>query len=128
MKTVEDNTFFASNYCIFQTCFHCRMTAYFGLLDICEPRPGETVVVNAAAGAVGSLVGQIAKIKECRVIGFAGTDKKVEYLKSLGFDEAYNYKTIESLSETLKNACPKGIDCFFDNVSGDAQFSFCKMH
>ena len=101
--------------------FYRRMTAYFGLLDICEPRSGETVVVNAAAGAVGSLVGQIAKIKECRVIGFAGSDKKVEYLQSLGFDEAYNYKTIKSLSETLKNACPKGIDCFFDNVSGDAQ-------
>eukprot|EP00112_Aurelia_sp_Birch-Aquarium-sp1_P003866 Seg1436.6 transcript_id=Seg1436.6/GoldUCD/mRNA.D3Y31 product="Prostaglandin reductase 1" protein_id=Seg1436.6/GoldUCD/D3Y31 len=95
------------------------MTAYFGLLDNCEPRRGETVVVNAAAGAVGSLVGQIAKIKECRVIGFAGTDKKVEYLQSLGFDEAYNYKTIESLSETLKKACPKGIDCFFDNVGGE---------
>eukprot|EP00795_Rhopilema_esculentum_P000393 gene393-10059_t len=94
------------------------MTAYFGLLDICEPRPNETVVVNAAAGAVGSLVGQIAKIKGCRTIGFAGTDKKVEYLKSIGFDEAYNYKTLTSLEETLKAACPKGIDCFFDNVGG----------
>ena len=93
------------------------MTAYFGLLDICEPRPNETVVVNAAAGAVGSLVGQIAKIKGCRTVGFAGSDKKVEYLKSIGFDEAYNYKTLTSLEETLKAACPKGIDCFFDNVS-----------
>ena len=93
------------------------MTAYFGLLEICEPRPNETVVVNAAAGAVGSLVGQIAKIRGCRVIGFAGTDKKVEYLKSIGFDEAFNYKTITSLEETLKQACPKGIDVFFENVS-----------
>eukprot|EP00794_Sanderia_malayensis_P006989 gene6989-7774_t len=94
------------------------MTAYFGLLELCEPRPNETVVVNAAAGAVGSLVGQIAKVKGCRVIGFAGTDKKVEFLKSVGFDEAFNYKTITSLDETLKEACPKGVDCFFDNVGG----------
>lgn len=99
----------------FPLCF--RMTAYFGLLNICEPRAGETVVVNGAAGAVGSLVGQIAKIKGCRVVGFAGSDKKVEYLKGLGFDAAFNYKTITSVEETLKSACPKGIDCFFENVS-----------
>lgn len=94
------------------------MTAYFGFLDLCSPRPNETVVVNAAAGAVGSLVGQIAKVKGCRVIGFAGSDAKVEYLKSIGFDEAFNYKTIASLESTLKVSCPKGIDCFFDNVGG----------
>ena len=74
-------------------------------------------MVNAAAGAVGSAVGQIAKIKGCRVVGFAGSDAKVEYLRGLGFDAAYNYKTITSLEDTLKEACPKGIDMFFDNVS-----------
>lgn len=96
--------------------FH-SMTAYFGFLDICDPKPNETVVVNAAAGAVGSLVGQIAKIKGCRVVGFAGSDAKVDYLKGIGFDEAFNYKTIASLDDALKSSCPKGIDCFFDNVS-----------
>lgn len=95
-------------------------TAYFGLLKLCEPKAGETLVVTGAAGAVGSLVGQIGKIKGCRVVGFAGSDAKVEHLKSkLGFDAAYNYKTISSLSETLKEACPNGIDTFFDNVGGD---------
>ena len=70
-------------------------TAYFGLLDICQPKSGETVVVNGAAGAVGSLVGQIAKLKGCHVIGFAGSDKKCDFLtKELGFDKAYNYKTV----------------------------------
>ena len=95
----------------------CRLSAYFGLLDLCEPKPNETVLVNGAAGAVGSVVGQIAKIKGCKVVGCAGSDKKVEHIKSLGFDEAFNYKTIHSLDETLKKTCPKGIDCFFDNVS-----------
>ena len=73
-------------------------TAYFGLLDICQPKSGETVVVNGAAGAVGSLVGQIAKLKGCHVIGFAGSDKKCDFLtKELGFDKAYNYKTVCTL-------------------------------
>ncbi|XP_064386880.1 prostaglandin reductase 1-like [Halichondria panicea] len=94
-------------------------TAYFGFLNILAPKEGETLVVNGAAGAVGSLVGQIAKIKGCRVVGFAGTDEKVEYIKGLGFDEAFNYKTMGSMSETLKKACPKGIDMFFDNVGGE---------
>ncbi|XP_070552676.1 prostaglandin reductase 1-like [Ptychodera flava] len=93
------------------------MTAYFGFVDICQPKEGETVVVNGAAGAVGSLVGQIAKIKGCRVVGFAGSDDKVKYLKSLGFDEAFNYKTID-LDETLKKAAPNGVDIYFDNVGG----------
>ncbi|XP_070551370.1 putative NADP-dependent oxidoreductase YfmJ [Ptychodera flava] len=93
------------------------MTAYFGFVDICQPKEGETVVVNGAAGAVGSLVGQIAKIKGCRVIGFAGSDDKVEYVKSLGFDEAFNYKTID-LDETLKKVAPNGVDIYFDNVGG----------
>jgi len=95
------------------------LTAYFGLLDLCQPKPGETVLVNAAAGAVGSAVGQIAKIKGCRVIGYAGSDDKVAWLKSIGFDHAYNYKKTD-LEDTLKEAAPQGIDCFFDNVGGTA--------
>merc|ERR1719266_61404 len=93
-------------------------TAYFGILEICHPKEGETVVVNGAAGAVGSLVGQIAKNKGCKVIGFAGTDEKCDWLtKELGFDKAYNYKTI-SVDEALKDGAPNGVDCFFDNVGG----------
>ncbi|XP_065910747.1 prostaglandin reductase 1-like [Dysidea avara] len=94
-------------------------TAYLAFLDICAPKEGETLVVTGAAGAVGSAVGQIAKIKGCRVVGFAGSDEKVQYLKSLGFDEAINYKTMGSLKETLEKTCPKGIDMFFDNVGGE---------
>lgn len=94
-------------------------TAYFGLLEICNPKAGETVVVNGAAGAVGSLVGQIAKIKGCRVIGFAGSDEKVAWLKNeCGFDFAFNYKT-EDTKAVLGKAAPKGVDCFFDNVGGE---------
>ncbi|XP_019605102.2 prostaglandin reductase 1 [Rhinolophus sinicus] len=95
------------------------LTAYFGLLDICGAKSGETVLVNAAAGAVGSAVGQIAKLKGCKVVGTAGSDEKVAYLKKLGFDFAFNYKTIESLEETLKKASPDGYDCYFDNVGGE---------
>ncbi|GLG95105.1 Ptgr1_1 protein [Gryllus bimaculatus] len=94
-------------------------TAYFGFLEICEPKEGETVVVTGAAGAVGSIVGQIAKIKGCRVIGFAGSDEKVKWLtEELGFDAAYNYKT-KDVNEALKEGAPKGVDCYFDNVGGD---------
>lgn len=103
-------------------------TAYFGLLRICEPKEGETVLVNAAAGAVGSMVGQIAKIKGCRVIGYAGTDAKCKWIKEeLGFDYAFNYKTCD-LSETLKEAAPNGIDCYFDNVGGKFSFTVIKDH
>ena len=94
-------------------------TAYFGLLDLGAPKAGETVVVSAAAGAVGSIVGQIAKIKGCRAVGLAGTAAKCQWIvDELGFDAAINYKT-EDVPAALKRACPKGIDIYFDNVGGD---------
>jgi NADPH-dependent curcumin reductase CurA len=95
------------------------MTAYFGLLDLGQPKPGETVVVSGAAGAVGAVVGQIAKIKDCRVVGIAGGAQKCEYLvKDLGFDAAIDYKG-EDVRKGLQKHCPKGIDIYFDNVGGD---------
>ncbi len=97
---------------------HIGLTAYFGLLDITDPQPGETLVVSTAAGAVGSLVGQIGKIKGCRVVGLTGSDEKCRWITDeLGFDAAINYKT-ENVSEALKRHCPKGIDIYFDNVGG----------
>lgn len=96
------------------------LTAYFGLLDIGQPQPGETVVVSGAAGAVGTIVGQIAKIQGCRVVGIAGSDAKNKYLtEELGFDATINYKTTSNMRQALKEACPKGIDVYFDNVGGD---------
>ncbi|XP_055297767.1 prostaglandin reductase 1-like [Sitodiplosis mosellana] len=93
-------------------------TAYFGFLEICEPKEGEVVVVSGAAGAVGSLVGQIAKIKGCKVVGIAGSDDKCAWLtRELGFDHAINYKT-ESIAEVLAKYAPDGVDCYFDNVGG----------
>jgi NADPH-dependent curcumin reductase CurA len=95
------------------------MTAYFGLLDTGLPKAGETVVVSGAAGAVGSVVGQIAKIKGCRVVGIAGGADKCAYLvDELGFDGAIDYKS-EDLKQALKVACPQGVDVYFDNVGGD---------
>ena len=95
------------------------LTAYFGLLQVGRPQAGETVVVSAAAGSVGSFVGQIAKIKGCRVIGIAGGPEKCEWLKAeLGFDDAVDYKG-GALFKTLRAAAPKGIDVYFDNVGGD---------
>lgn len=94
-------------------------TAFFGLLELCQPKAGETVVVTGAAGAVGSLVGQIAKLKGCRVVGFAGTDEKCQWLeKELGFDKAINYKK-GNMRAALLEAAPKGVDCYFDNVGGE---------
>lgn len=94
-------------------------TAYFGLLELCHPKTGETVVVTGAAGAVGSLVGQIAKLKGCRVIGFAGSDDKCVWLeKELGFDKAINYKKGD-MRAALREAAPMGVDCYFDNVGGE---------
>jgi len=97
---------------------HIGYTAYFGLLDIGAPKEGETLVVSAAAGAVGSLAGQIGKIKGCRVVGIAGTDEKCQWIThQLGFDAAINYKT-EELRAALKRHCPNGIDIYFENVGG----------
>jgi NADPH-dependent curcumin reductase len=95
------------------------ITAYFGLLDIGKPKVGETLVVSGAAGAVGSLVGQIGKIKGCRVVGIAGSKEKCRLLTDeLGFDAAINYKT-ESVLESLQQHCPNGIDIYFENVGGE---------
>ena len=95
------------------------MTAYFGFLDVGLPQAGDSVVVSGAAGAVGSVVGQIAKIKGCRVVGIAGGADKCRYLvEELGFDGAIDYKA-EDVPAGLKRECPKGVNVFFDNVGGD---------
>lgn len=94
------------------------MTAYFGLLDTGQPQPGEMVVVSAAAGTVGALVGQIAKIQDCRVVGIAGGGEKCRYVvDELGFDAAVDYKS-EDVSASLRTHCPNGIEVYFDNVGG----------
>ena len=98
---------------------HIGLTAYSGLLDVGQPKAGETLVVSAAAGAVGSLVGQIGKIVGCRVVGIAGSDEKCRWLtEDLGFDATINYKK-EKISEGLKRTCPNGIDVDFENVGGE---------
>lgn len=106
-------------------------TAYFGLLDIGQPKEGETVVVSAATGAVGSIVGQIAKIKGCRVVGITGSDEKCRLLQEeLGFDAAINYKTAD-LESAIAQACPDGVDVYFDNVGGailDAVLTKINLH
>jgi len=95
------------------------MTAYFGLLEVGRPEPGNTVVVSGAAGAVGSIVGQIAKIKGCKAVGIAGGSEKCQYLTAeLGFDAAIDYKT-ENVYSALRAHCANGIDVYFDNVGGD---------
>src|SRR5438093_1039221 len=95
------------------------MTAYVGLLDIGQPKAGETVVVSAASGAVGAVVGQLAKLKGCRAVGIAGSKEKCDYVVGgLGFDACVNYKT-ESLVPALTAACPKGVDVYFENVGGE---------
>jgi len=96
------------------------LTAYLGLTEIGKPKKGETLVVSGAAGAVGSIVGQIGKILGMRVVGIAGSDEKVEMLKSeYGFDEGINYKTTKNMTEAIAKACPAGIDVYFDNVGGE---------
>jgi NADPH-dependent curcumin reductase CurA len=97
---------------------HIGFTAYFGLIDICHPTGGETVMVSGAAGAVGSLAGQIAKILGCRVFGIAGSDAKLRYLEQLGFDGGFNYKTTADYKSKIKELCPSGVDVYFDNVGG----------
>lgn len=95
------------------------MTAYFGLLEIGKPQPGQTVVVSGAAGAVGTVVGQIAKIKGCRAVGIAGGKEKCDFLtQTLGFDAAIDYKS-EDVKKALRQHCPSGVDVYFDNVGGD---------
>jgi NADPH-dependent curcumin reductase CurA len=103
------------------------MTAYFGLLDVGKPEPGQTVVVSGAAGAVGTVVGQIAKIKGCRAIGIAGGADKCRYLvEELGFDGAIDYKA-ENVRKALREHCPNGIDVYFDNVGGEI-LDACLVH
>ena len=108
------------------------LTAYFGLMDIGKPKSGETVVVSGAAGAVGLVVGQIAKIHGCRVIGIAGSDEKVARLKKeFGFDEAINYKTTSDMRKAIAELCPESVDIYFDNVGGeisDAVISNINFH
>ena len=95
------------------------LTAYFGLIEIGKPKRRETVVISGASGAVGSITGQIAKIRGCHVVGIAGSDEKVRHVtKDLGFDSAFNYKTTPNCYRKLLTLCPEGIDVYFDNVGG----------
>lgn len=107
------------------------MTAYFGILEVGKIKKGEVVLVSAAAGAVGSIVGQIAKLKGCYVVGIAGGKTKCDYLKNtLGFDATIDYKS-ENIFDAIKETCPKGIDVYFDNVGGEileAALSRLRMH
>ena len=113
MAKVEPLTYLLSVYGI------AGLTAYFGLLDVGKPKTGETVVVSAAAGSVGSIVGQIAKLKGCHVVGIAGGKDKCQWLTSeLGFDAAVDYKD-GAVFKALRAAAPKGVDVYFDNVGGD---------
>ncbi len=95
------------------------LTAYGGFLEIGQPKEGDTVFVSGAAGAVGSAVCQIAKLKGCRVIGSAGSDEKCEWLRSVGVDHVVNYKTVGNLRAAVAEGAPKGIDIYFDNVGGE---------
>lgn len=95
------------------------LTAYFGLHEVCQVKKGDTVAVSAAAGAVGSVVGQLARIQGCRVVGVAGSDEKIRYVtEEAGYDAAFNYKTNDDYSEAIREMCPDGIDVYFDNVGG----------
>ena len=95
------------------------MSAYIALMDIGKPKKGETLVVSGAAGAVGTIVGQIGKIMECKVVGIVGTDEKAALLKTkFGYDEAINYKTTPDMKAAIAQLCPEGVDIYFDNVGG----------
>jgi NADPH-dependent curcumin reductase CurA len=97
------------------------LTAYFGLLDVGRPRPGDTVVVSAASGAVGQIVGQIANLAGCRAIAIAGDDRKLAWCREIGFAGGINYKTAQDLGAAIEAACPSGVDVFFDNTGGRIQ-------
>jgi len=104
------------------------LTAYFGLMEIGKPKEGETVVVSGAAGAVGMVVGQIAKNQGAHVVGIAGSDEKVDYIvNELGFDAAINYKTVDSVQDALFGLCPNGVDVYFDNVGGEISDAVLNM-
>jgi NADPH-dependent curcumin reductase CurA len=95
------------------------LTAYFGLFEVGRPEPGDTVVISAASGAVGAIVGQLAKMAGCRVVGIAGTSQKIDYIvDELGYDHGISYKD-EDFQSKLAGACPDGVDVYFDNVGGD---------
>jgi NADPH-dependent curcumin reductase CurA len=108
------------------------LTAYFGITDIGKPKQGDTLVISGAAGAVGIVAGQIAKLKGCKVVGIAGSDDKIKMLKEeFNFDEGINYKTTPNINEAIKKACPNGVDIYFDNVGGeisDAVISNINFH
>lgn len=108
------------------------LSAYFGMLSIGQPKKGETVVVSGAAGSVGSIAAQIAKIKGCKVIGIAGSTQKIAFLENdLGLDKGINYKQVDDIAAAIKEACPNGVDVFFDNVGGelfDAVFANINEH
>lgn len=95
------------------------ITAYFGLLDVCDPQPGETVVVSTAAGAVGSCVGQIAKIRGCKTLGITGGPEKVQAcLTEFGYDQAIDYKRVRDIQADIRDRCSTGVDVYFDNTCG----------
>ena len=124
VKDTEPSLFKVTNLDIPLSCYLGTVgmpgrTAYFGLNKVGKPLSGETVVVSAASGAVGTVVGQLAKLQGCHVVGIAGGNEKCSYVKDvLGFDDCIDYKA-GNLMDDLKNACPKGIDIYFENVGGD---------
>lgn len=95
------------------------LTSYFGLLDLGKPEAGQTVLISSAAGPVGATAGQIAKMKGCRVVGIAGSKSKCDYLTGLGFDATINYRETKDMQAAMANACPDGVDIYFDNVGGE---------
>jgi NADPH-dependent curcumin reductase CurA len=94
------------------------LTAYFAMLDVARPRPGDVVVVSAAAGAVGQIAGQIAKLAGCTVIGIAGSDAKLDWCRTIGFDATINYRTTPDLTAAIARCCPAGVNVFFDGTGG----------
>jgi len=94
------------------------LTAYFGLFDVANAKPGDNVVVSAASGAVGQVVGQLAKAHGCRVVAVASSNQKIDWCKEIGYDEGINYKEVKSLSDEIKAVCPGGVDVYFDNTGG----------